>query len=89
MAGNVRSLDEARRARDGAKARSLQLSAADLVDDGVSGRAAAAIYVSRAEEALALLSAASDEPSRAALRRIIEAWLLLATDELSTLPALP
>lgn len=75
MAGDVQSLDEARRARH---------AGADA--EVVSRRAAAAnIYVTRAEEALVLLSAASDEMSRMAFRRITESWLELATAELTTL----
>lgn len=76
MAGDVQSLDEARRARD-----------AGVDEVAVARRAAAAnIYVTRAEEALVLLSASGDEMSRMAFRRITESWLELATAELSTLP---
>jgi hypothetical protein len=77
MAGDVQSLDEARRARH---------AGADA--EGMSRRAAVAnIYVTRAEEALVLLSDAGDDTTRAAFRRITESWLELATAELSSLPS--
>lgn len=76
MTGNIQSLDAARRAR---------LAGADA--EGMARRAATAnIYVTRAEETLALLSEAGDEPTRAALRNITETWLQLATGQLATLP---
>jgi hypothetical protein len=77
MAGDVQSLDAARRARQ---------AGADA--EGMARRTAVAdIYVTRAEEALALLPTAANEAARVALRRIVEGWLVLATDELATLPA--
>lgn len=54
----------------------------------MSRRAAVAtVYVSRAEEALSLLSDARDETARAAFQTITESWLHLATAELSPHPA--
>lgn len=77
MAGDVQSLDEARRARQ---------AGADA--EGMARRTAAAdVYVTRAEEALALMPAAPTETARVALRRITESWLELATAELAGLPA--
>lgn len=77
MAGDVQSLDAARRAR---------LAGADA--EGMSRRTATAnVYVTRAEEALVLLSDARNDATRAALRRITESWLELATAELGALPA--
>lgn len=77
MAGDVQSLDTFRRARSaGAEA------------EGMARRTAVAnVYVTRAEEALALLSGADEEPTRTALRRITESWLELAMAELASLPS--
>jgi hypothetical protein len=71
MTGDVQSLDDWR-ARHGADAEAMSRRAA-----------AATVYVSRAEEALALLPDARDEDARVALRTITETWLHMATAELS------
>lgn len=87
MAGDVQSLDEARRARlAGADAEGHRSGFGDADQEGLFRRAAAAtVYVTRAEEALVMLSDAGDDLTRDAFRRITESWLELATAELSTL----
>ncbi|MCR5876287.1 hypothetical protein LRS10_20320 [Phenylobacterium sp. J426] len=70
MPGDVEFLDDARRARRSARQSAAQASAA-------------AGYVSRAEEALGLLPQLTDLDERAAVCRIVEAWLALAEAELS------
>lgn len=66
MAGDVTSLDAARRAA--------------LAGDRA---AAAADYVRRAEEAMALLSKVDTPEARAAVCKITETWLNLAEAELT------
>ncbi len=68
MAGDIESLEAARRARD--------------VADATRRNAIASLYVTRAEEALALLPTVTSASAKAALCAISENWLGLAEAEL-------
>ena len=71
MAGDVESLDAVRRL----KQQTSNINHSDI----------AALYVARAEEALALMAAMPTAEGKTALCRISETWLSLAEAELSTL----
>lgn len=70
MPGDVEFLDTARRARSPAPSPAAQTRAA-------------AVYVRRAEEALALLPQLNKLSDRAAVCQITETWLALAEAELA------
>jgi hypothetical protein len=75
MTGDVQSLEAWRARHCGADA------------EAISRRVGVAnVYVTHAEETLALLANAGNDATRETLQRITESWLELAAAELSALP---